>query len=126
MTHPFIACMCSKSTWETFEVFPYTDKELCYAMFFLELRQQLGFLRTRFHDEKKLKYLLQIFPTFSEMFEHMKNYEKLLAKIAKWLQIDGKLFVHIFTHKTFSYHFNKGNFYVLIIISSNMFQIFVI
>ena len=44
------------------------------------------------------------------MFEHMKNYEKLLAKIAKWLQIDGKLFIHIFTHKTFSYHFNKGNF----------------
>jgi len=43
-----------------------------------------------------------------EMFEHMKNYEKLLAKIAKWLQKDGKLFVHIFTHKTFSYHFNKG------------------
>ena len=62
-------------------------------------------------EEKKLDYITNFSILFSEMFEHMKNYEKLLAKIAKWLQIDGKLFVHIFTHKTFSYHFNKGNFF---------------
>ncbi|MBX2861280.1 MAG: cyclopropane-fatty-acyl-phospholipid synthase family protein [Vampirovibrio sp.] len=40
-----------------------------------------------------------------EMFEHMKNYEQLLAKINRWLSPKGKLFVHIFTHKTFAYHY---------------------
>jgi cyclopropane-fatty-acyl-phospholipid synthase len=40
-----------------------------------------------------------------EMFEHMKNYQRLLANIARWLKPDGLLFVHIFTHSTLSYHF---------------------
>jgi cyclopropane-fatty-acyl-phospholipid synthase len=40
-----------------------------------------------------------------EMFEHMKNYELLLAKVAGWLAPGGKLFVHIFTHREFAYHF---------------------
>ncbi len=40
-----------------------------------------------------------------EMFEHMKNYQRLLANIARWLRPGGKLFVHIFTHKEFAYHF---------------------
>ena len=40
-----------------------------------------------------------------EMFEHMKNYQSLLANVARWLRSGGKLFVHIFTHQKFSYHF---------------------
>ncbi|MBC8173420.1 MAG: class I SAM-dependent methyltransferase, partial [Chitinophagales bacterium] len=40
-----------------------------------------------------------------EMFEHMRNYEKLLEKIHGFLVEDGKLFVHIFTHKQFTYYF---------------------
>ncbi|WP_341917290.1 cyclopropane-fatty-acyl-phospholipid synthase family protein [Hydrocarboniphaga effusa] len=40
-----------------------------------------------------------------EMFEHMKNYGLLLAKIARWLKAEGKLFVHIFAHKLLAYHF---------------------
>jgi cyclopropane-fatty-acyl-phospholipid synthase len=40
-----------------------------------------------------------------EMFEHMKNYRRLLANIARWLKPDGMLFVHIFTHAELSYHF---------------------
>jgi len=40
-----------------------------------------------------------------EMFEHMKNYEKLLEKISRWLRPGGKLFVHIFTHRWKPYHF---------------------
>ncbi|MFM8359206.1 MAG: class I SAM-dependent methyltransferase, partial [Verrucomicrobiota bacterium] len=40
-----------------------------------------------------------------EMFEHMKNYERLLGNIARWLKPDGRLFVHIFTHREFAYHF---------------------
>jgi cyclopropane-fatty-acyl-phospholipid synthase len=40
-----------------------------------------------------------------EMFEHMRNYQKLMHKIADCLKINGKLFVHIFTHKDFAYKF---------------------
>ncbi len=40
-----------------------------------------------------------------EMFEHMRNYETLMANISRWLVPGGKLFVHIFTHKTFAYPF---------------------
>jgi cyclopropane-fatty-acyl-phospholipid synthase len=40
-----------------------------------------------------------------EMFEHMKNYRELMGRIAGWLMPEGKLFVHIFTHREFSYHF---------------------
>jgi cyclopropane-fatty-acyl-phospholipid synthase len=40
-----------------------------------------------------------------EMFEHMKNYQRLLANVARWLKPGGLLFVHIFTHSTLSYHF---------------------
>ena len=40
-----------------------------------------------------------------EMFEHMKNYQRLLANVARWLKPNGLLFVHIFTHSRLSYHF---------------------
>ncbi len=40
-----------------------------------------------------------------EMFEHMKNYGLLLAKISRWMKPDAKLFVHIFVHKLLAYHF---------------------
>jgi cyclopropane-fatty-acyl-phospholipid synthase len=40
-----------------------------------------------------------------EMFEHMKNYRELMQRIAGWLKPEGKLFVHIFTHREYSYHF---------------------
>lgn len=40
-----------------------------------------------------------------EMFEHMRNYQLLMKKVADSLKPDGKLFVHIFTHKEFSYKF---------------------
>jgi len=40
-----------------------------------------------------------------EMFEHMKNYQILLRKVASWLKPGGKLFVHIFTHIRPAYHY---------------------
>ncbi len=40
-----------------------------------------------------------------EMFEHMRNYETLLGRVASWLRPGGKLFVHIFAHKTLMYPF---------------------
>ncbi len=38
-----------------------------------------------------------------EMFEHMRNYEELLRRIAGWLAPDGLLFVHVFAHRSFAY-----------------------
>jgi cyclopropane-fatty-acyl-phospholipid synthase len=43
-----------------------------------------------------------------EMFEHMRNYETLLRNIAGWLRPGGKLFVHIFAHKTLMYPFETA------------------
>jgi len=40
-----------------------------------------------------------------EMMEHMRNYEVLYGKIASWLKTDGKLFKHIFVHRTTPYAF---------------------
>ncbi|MCS6983903.1 MAG: cyclopropane-fatty-acyl-phospholipid synthase family protein [Leptospiraceae bacterium] len=40
-----------------------------------------------------------------EMFEHMRNYEELLRRISLWLKPEGKLFVHIFTHRYLAYLF---------------------
>jgi len=61
------------------------------------------------NDEGKLdgvKYNDLVFSI--EMFEHMKNYSVLLEKIYGFLKPSGKLFVHIFTHKQYAYHFADG------------------
>ncbi len=38
-----------------------------------------------------------------EMFEHMRNYEALLEKVAGFLKPKGKLFIHIFSHHTYPF-----------------------
>jgi cyclopropane-fatty-acyl-phospholipid synthase len=38
-----------------------------------------------------------------EMFEHMRNYETLLCRIASWLEPGGRLFVHVFSHSRAAY-----------------------
>ncbi|GJP67572.1 hypothetical protein CLOP_g24376 [Closterium sp. NIES-67] len=43
-----------------------------------------------------------------EMFEHMKNYQLLLRKVASWMKPGALLFIHIFTHKDFAYHFEDA------------------
>jgi cyclopropane-fatty-acyl-phospholipid synthase len=40
-----------------------------------------------------------------EMFEHMRNYATLMERIAGWLKPGGKLFVHIFCHRSLMYPF---------------------
>lgn len=40
-----------------------------------------------------------------EMFEHLRNYQALLAKIARWLRPGGELFVHVFCHRELAYVF---------------------
>lgn len=41
-----------------------------------------------------------------EMFEHLKNYGEVLRRIAGWLSPGGSLFVHIFVHRRFAYHYD--------------------
>ena len=40
-----------------------------------------------------------------EMFEHMRNYDTLLARVASWMAPAATLFVHIFTHSKYAYPF---------------------
>ncbi|MDH3583972.1 MAG: cyclopropane-fatty-acyl-phospholipid synthase family protein [Phycisphaerae bacterium] len=41
-----------------------------------------------------------------EMFEHMRNYRRLLNRVAGWLKPTGKLFIHIFCHRELAYRFH--------------------
>ncbi|MCD2173474.1 SAM-dependent methyltransferase [Rhizobium sp. C4] len=41
-----------------------------------------------------------------EMFEHMSNWHELLTRTRSWLKPDGRLFMHIFTHRDRSYRFD--------------------
>jgi cyclopropane-fatty-acyl-phospholipid synthase len=44
-----------------------------------------------------------------EMFEHVRNYGHVMARIANWLHQDGKLDIHIFCHRIAAYAFEtKG------------------
>ncbi|NNM26169.1 MAG: class I SAM-dependent methyltransferase [Phycisphaerales bacterium] len=40
-----------------------------------------------------------------EMFEHMRNYDELLARVAGWLRPEGRLLVHVFCHREYAYPF---------------------
>lgn len=40
-----------------------------------------------------------------EMFEHMRNWGRLLSRIAGWLNHNGRLFIHVFSHKHVAYPF---------------------
>lgn len=42
-----------------------------------------------------------------EMFEHMANHQELMRRVSSWLKDEGKLFVHVFTHKRFTYLFEE-------------------
>ncbi|UCH85842.1 MAG: class I SAM-dependent methyltransferase [Candidatus Latescibacterota bacterium] len=53
-----------------------------------------------FATEKRFDRVVSV-----EMFEHMHNYAELMSRISRWLEPDGKLFVHIFSHATYAYFF---------------------
>lgn len=53
-----------------------------------------------FATEEKFDRVVSI-----EMFEHMRNWQLLLERIASWLTPRGKLFVHIFCHRETPYLF---------------------
>jgi cyclopropane-fatty-acyl-phospholipid synthase len=41
-----------------------------------------------------------------EMFEHMANWRALLTRARGWLKPDGRMFIHIFTHRDAPYRFD--------------------
>ncbi len=44
-----------------------------------------------------------------EMFEHMSNWDALLRRVRTWLENDGRLFLHVFTHATAPYRFDHAD-----------------
>ncbi|MCX7836317.1 MAG: cyclopropane-fatty-acyl-phospholipid synthase family protein [bacterium] len=54
-----------------------------------------------FHTEKTFDRIVSV-----EMFEHMHNYRELMRRVAAWLKPNGKLFLHIFCHREYTYPFN--------------------
>ena len=53
-----------------------------------------------FNIDKKFDRVVSV-----EMFEHLRNYKLLFSKISSLLKDDGKMFVHVFTHKEYAYKF---------------------
>jgi cyclopropane-fatty-acyl-phospholipid synthase len=43
-----------------------------------------------------------------EMFEHLRNHERMLARIARWLEPGGRLFVHHFSHREHAYPYEAA------------------
>jgi len=56
-----------------------------------------------FHPGRRFDRVLSV-----EMLEHARNYPKLLGRIATWLEPNGKLFVHVFSHRELAYPFSTG------------------
>jgi len=54
----------------------------------------------RFEPDRRFDRVLSI-----EMFEHIRNHELLLSRIASWLEPGGSLFVHHFSHRSTAYAF---------------------
>jgi len=44
-----------------------------------------------------------------EMFEHMANWRALLERARGWLKADGRLFLHVFTHRSTPYRFDASD-----------------
>jgi cyclopropane-fatty-acyl-phospholipid synthase len=43
-----------------------------------------------------------------EMMEHTRNWEALLERAASWLAPQGRMFVHVFSHRRFAYPYRDG------------------
>jgi cyclopropane-fatty-acyl-phospholipid synthase len=44
-----------------------------------------------------------------EMFEHMMNWRALMLRLRSWLAPEGRFFMHIFSHRTGSYRFDRAD-----------------
>jgi cyclopropane-fatty-acyl-phospholipid synthase len=57
----------------------------------------------RFEPEARFDRVVSV-----EMFEHVRNHERLLARIARWLAPGGRLFVHHFSHREHAYPYEAA------------------
>ena len=57
-----------------------------------------------FDPEKKFDRIVSV-----EMFEHMMNWHGLMIRVRSWLKPGGRFFMHIFTHRTGSYLFDRAD-----------------
>ncbi|MBN8979716.1 MAG: class I SAM-dependent methyltransferase [Rhizobiales bacterium] len=44
-----------------------------------------------------------------EMFEHMMNWRELMTRVHSWLNPDGRFFMHIFSHRSGAYLFDRAD-----------------
>jgi cyclopropane-fatty-acyl-phospholipid synthase len=44
-----------------------------------------------------------------EMFEHMMNWRESMTRVKSWLKPDGRFFMHIFTHRSGAYLFDRAD-----------------
>ncbi len=44
-----------------------------------------------------------------EMFEHMMNWRELMTRVRSWLNPEGRFFMHIFTHRSGAYLFDRAD-----------------
>jgi len=57
----------------------------------------------RFESDRRFDRIVSV-----EMFEHMRNWKALLAKVSGLLRRDGRLFVHVFAHVLHPYTFERS------------------
>jgi cyclopropane-fatty-acyl-phospholipid synthase len=55
-----------------------------------------------FDPERQFDRILSV-----EMFEHMMNWRELMTRVRSWLKPDGRFFMHIFTHRSGAYLFDR-------------------
>jgi len=58
----------------------------------------------RFATEARFDRIIAI-----EMFEHMVNWRELMTRLRTWLEPGGRLFLHIFAHRSGAYLFNRAD-----------------
>ena len=44
-----------------------------------------------------------------EMWEHMSNWQALLRRVRGWVEADGRLFLHVFSHRSMPYRFDHAD-----------------
>ena len=57
-----------------------------------------------FSTEHKFERIVSV-----EMFEHMSNWRELLGRARGWVAPGGRMFVHVFSHRTTPYYFDHAN-----------------
>jgi cyclopropane-fatty-acyl-phospholipid synthase len=58
----------------------------------------------RFDIEQRFDRIVSV-----EMFEHMMNWRDLMIRVRSWLKPGGRFFMHIFTHRSGSYLFDRSD-----------------